>query len=112
MLADSVFGGAAYTLPAAEGVKGYHDIAPRMGVAYDVFGNGKTAVKVNLSKYWQPANNEGNFTINNPRPTFAADHDPSWTDANGNYVPDCDLPNRPCRTTARRAETSAARGTT
>ncbi len=31
LLADSVFGGAAYTLPAADGVKGYHDIAPRVG---------------------------------------------------------------------------------
>ena len=50
LLADSVFGGPACTLPAAKGVTGYNDIAPRMGMAYDVFGNGKTAIKVNLSK--------------------------------------------------------------
>ena len=29
----------------------YHDITPRMGVAYDLFGNGKTALKFNLGKY-------------------------------------------------------------
>ena len=45
----------AFTFPRTEGVRGYHDITPRMGAAYDVFGNGKTAVKVNISKYLQSA---------------------------------------------------------
>ena len=94
LLQDSVFGGRAYTLPAADGVKGYHDIAPRMGLAYDVFGNGKTAVKVNLSKYWQSANNEGNYTTANPAATFAQTTSRSWTDGNRNFIPDCDLQNR------------------
>ena len=31
----------------------WNDITPRMGVAYDLFGNGKTAVKVNLGKYME-----------------------------------------------------------
>jgi hypothetical protein len=93
LLEDSVFGGAAYTLPAADGVKGYHDIAPRMGMAYDVFGNGKTAVKLNLSKYWQSANNEGNYTTANRAATFAQTTTRAWTDGNGNKVPDCDLKN-------------------
>src|SRR5690606_942406 len=34
LLADSVFGGPRRTLPKADGVLGYHDIAPRMGLAY------------------------------------------------------------------------------
>ena len=34
---------------------GYNDITPRFGAAYDVFGNGKTALKVNLGKYLQGA---------------------------------------------------------
>ncbi len=41
-----------------------------MGVAYDVFGNGKTALKVNYSKYLQPANNESNFIQANPGVTL------------------------------------------
>ena len=34
---------------------GYNDITPRLGAAYDLFGNGKTALKVNLGKYLQGA---------------------------------------------------------
>ena len=41
----------AITFPETEGVDSYKDITPRMGVAYDVFGNGKTAVKFNVGKY-------------------------------------------------------------
>ena len=90
LLADSVFGGPARTLPSAEGVKGYNDIAPRMAFAYDVFGNGKTAVKVNLSKYFQSAANDGVYIGTNKASTFAQTSTRGWVD-NGNFNPDCDL---------------------
>ena len=93
LLTDSVFGGPARTLPEANGVNGYNDIAPRMGMAYDVFGNGKTAIKVNLSKYWQYAANDGVYIGTNPASTFAQTANRAWTDANGNFTPDCDLQN-------------------
>jgi hypothetical protein len=37
----------------ADGVTGYNDITPRFGAAYDVFGNGKTALKLSVGKYLQ-----------------------------------------------------------
>ena len=40
---------------------GYHDITPRMGAAFDLFGNGKTSLKVNFSKYSQAANNDAQY---------------------------------------------------
>ena len=82
--ADTSFNAAPIRFPRTEGVKGYNDITPRMGVAYDVFGNGKTALKANFSKYLQPANNEGDFTIGQPRGHLRTDHRPrSWIDGNG-----------------------------
>ena len=94
LLADSVFGGKAYTLPEAKGVKGYNDIAPRMGMAYDIFGTGKTAIKVNLAKYWQTASNDGNYQTANPAATFVQTTTRSWVDGNRNFTPDCNLNNR------------------
>jgi len=91
LLADSVFGGPARTLPEAKGVTGYNDIAPRMGLAYDVFGNGKTAIKVNLSKYWQSAANDGVYIGTNPASTFVQTASRTWNDTDRDYVPDCDL---------------------
>ena len=90
LLADSRFGGPAFTLPYAKGVEGYNDIAPRMGLAYDVFGDGRTAVKVNLSKYFQSAANDGVYIGTNKASTFAQTATRAWTD-NGNFAPDCDL---------------------
>ncbi len=94
LLADSVFGGKAYTLPEAKGVKGYNDIAPRMGMAYDIFGTGKTAIKVNLAKYWQTASNDGQYQTANPAATFVQTTTRSWVDGNRNFTPDCNLNNR------------------
>jgi hypothetical protein len=50
----------------ADGVN-YKDLSPRGGVAWDVFGNGKTAVKFNTGKYEDPASNlNNNYSISNP----------------------------------------------
>jgi hypothetical protein len=77
--------------PRTDGVTGYHDITPRMGAAYDVFGNGKTAIKVNFSKYLQPANNESNFIQANPGVTLQRTTTRTWGDADNDRVPDCVL---------------------
>ena len=52
-----------------------------MGAAYDLFGNGKTSIKGNVSKYLQAANNDAQYTIANPAVTFQQTTNRSWTDA-------------------------------
>jgi Carboxypeptidase regulatory-like domain len=82
--------------PESKGVEGYNDITPRMGAAFDLFGDGKTAIKVNMGRYLEAAvNNNGNYSELLPA---AASRIPrsvtrTWTDANGNFNPDCNLPN-------------------
>ena len=41
----------ALSFPETPGVNAYKDISPRGGMAYDLFGTGKTSVKVNFGKY-------------------------------------------------------------
>jgi hypothetical protein len=77
--------------PETKGVDAYKDISPRGGVAYDLFGNGKTAIKVNFGKYLEPTSNNNNYILSNPITRIATTTSRNWTDTNGNWVPDCDL---------------------
>src|SRR5207249_3732148 len=54
------------TFPETDGVTGYKDLTPRGGVAYDLFGNGKTALKFNVGRYLEAAQNGGLFSASNP----------------------------------------------
>jgi hypothetical protein len=69
----------------------WKDITPRVGVAYDVFGNGKTAVKFNLGKYVEAITASNNDLDMNPLIRTATNTTRGWTDINRDFVPDCDL---------------------
>ncbi len=89
----------AISFPETPGILGYNDISPRVGLAYDLRGNGKTSVKFNIGKYLQPASNQDRYILANPVSLLtvagqsSVNVNRSWTDANGNYKPDCDLMN-------------------
>jgi hypothetical protein len=89
--ATSRFNAAPIALERTDGVHTYRDISPRVGAAYDVFGNGKTAVKFNLGRYLAPATNDTIYTANNPSARIVNTASRNWSDTNKNFVVDCDI---------------------
>ena len=79
-------------LRQVECVPCWKDINPRFGVAYDLFGNGKTAVKFSVGRSWPPTSTRcADPTTRWSRAILTATR--TWTDNNDNYMPDCDLAN-------------------
>ena len=70
----------------------WNDISPRVGVAYDLFGDGRTAIKASLGRYVAKIGNEIT-QANNPIVRSVEQTNRSWNDANGDFIPDCDLGN-------------------
>jgi hypothetical protein len=82
------------TIERTPGVDAYNDISPRVGVAYDVFGTGKTALKFNWGKYLAYAANDSPYTSTNPGATVVRNvMNRPWTDNDRDYVVDCNLLN-------------------
>ena len=87
--------------PETDGVNAYKDFTPRVGASWDVFGNGKTAVKANLGKYLEGVGVQLNYANANPSLRMpqttsvfgTAGVSRAWTDTNSNFVPDCNLNN-------------------
>jgi hypothetical protein len=96
----SRFNAAPITFPRTDGVNAFNDITPRFGAAYDLFGNGKTAIKFNVGHYLAPATNDSRYTLNNPAQTtkIVTSVARNWTDDNGNFAVDCDILNPAAQT--------------
>jgi hypothetical protein len=79
------------TFPAQKNLA-WHDLSPRLGVSYDLFGTGKTAVKASLNKYLQNEAAGSPLAVDpSPLNTLVTSTARSWNDANRNFVPDCVL---------------------
>lgn len=73
-------------------VPNWHDISPRLGAAYDLFGDGRTALKWNLGRFVEA--NAGSFPEAVNPITANALATRTWNDADKDFIPDCDLSNQ------------------
>jgi hypothetical protein len=87
----------------------WKDLSPRVGLAYDLFGNGKTAIRFNIGKYLEAITASNNDLDMNPITRMVVNSTRNWSDGRtaitgapalpegdprrGNMVPDCDLNN-------------------
>jgi hypothetical protein len=79
------------TFPKGDGVR-WHELEPRMGLAYDIFGTGKTAFKIGLNRYLASLATDGTFgRLRAPASLLSNNANRSWNDANRNFTPDCNL---------------------
>jgi hypothetical protein len=70
--------------PAIEGAPDWKMVLPRFSAVYDVFGDGKTALKVSANQYYQP---QGTSFTNRINPMRITNDTRSWTDLNRDGIP-------------------------
>jgi hypothetical protein len=85
------------TFPAADNIS-WKDLTYRSGLAYDLFGTGKTAVKLSFNKYLLGQTLNGLGRNPNPVLTLRTTANRPWDDRagrgiNNDYIPQCDMLN-------------------
>ena len=80
----------AQTFPEVKNVPLWKDINPRLGVAYDLGGDGRTALKGSLGRYVVVETN-AIASAHRPIGLIVNSVNRDWDDTNGNFIPDCDL---------------------
>ena len=78
------------SFPEQTNLPNWHDVSPRLGMAWDLTGDGRTALKASLGRYVL-----GDATRiasqRNPQRATVDSTFRNWNDLNEDYFPDCDL---------------------
>jgi hypothetical protein len=77
----------ARTFPEVENVPNWKDFSPRLGASYDLFGDGKTAVKASLGRFIEGVSLITFTRLANPQTAAVAFANRAWTDSNGDFLP-------------------------
>jgi hypothetical protein len=80
-------------------VPNWKNVSPRVGVSWDLFGNGRTAIKANVGRYLEGPNLTTFTRRANPAAAIVTQATRTWNDTfypvgdprRGNFSPDCDL---------------------
>lgn len=74
-----------FTVPPIKDVLVFTSLSPRIGLSYDLFGNGKTALKLSYARYSEQV---PVMWFSEVSPAVMAQYEFNWWDNNGNGQPD------------------------
>lgn len=81
------FNDTQLSFPEISNVKTFNEVVPRLGMVYDLTGQGRTVVKANYALYaWNPGANGLGFDVNSNPPDWYRRY--RWTDLNGSGLYD------------------------
>ena len=70
-----------------DNVPDWKNLSPRLGISYDLFGNGKTAVKASISRYMEAPNLTTITRVADPTNAIVQSATQTWNDLNHDFVP-------------------------
>jgi hypothetical protein len=82
--------GRSLSFPGTPNVPNWKDFDPRLGASWDVFGNGKTAIKGTFNRYIFGPDLVVFTAQANPVKAIATSATRTWKDANGDFIPQAD----------------------
>jgi hypothetical protein len=71
-----------FLIPGQDDIRRFSSIAPRFGVSWDIFGNGKTTLKGNIGRFYHNTG-IGSGTLN---PAQSISYTFNWNDVNGDRI--------------------------
>jgi hypothetical protein len=77
----------ARSFPAVSDIPNWNDINPRLGVAYNIFGDGRTVLKASFGRFLPLETTNGVAATANPSAAIVTSATRTWRDANGDYIP-------------------------
>jgi hypothetical protein len=84
---------AGQCFPAVKGVPDFKSVVPRFALVYDLFGNGRTALKFSANRYVVPSmsTDTGGSFLDNVNPIRSTNDTRSWTVCKAGQTSGCDL---------------------